>query len=98
MSDLSHGSSRVKINDPKHQRPCVIFIYSTGTLTETNIQYRSFLQIDCFSFSKYTANNNREPVGKSEGMKNAKITSVRRAKPLERIPQQTLSLGTLKWL
>lgn len=99
MSDLFHSSSQVKINDTKYQPPCIIYIlfhiYShrhkhTGGL---------FFNLIVFLFSKYTANNNnREPLGKSEAMKNAKVTSTGQALPSEGICQQTLSLGTLKWL
>lgn len=77
---------------------CALYIFIPHLRPQEQTYSRTFPQIDCFSFSKYTANNNnREPVGKSEGMKNARITYVRQAIPHERISQQTLSLGTLKW-
>lgn len=76
-----------------------LYIFIPHLCPQTQTYSRLLPQPDCFSFSKYTANNNhREPVGKKEGMKNAKIMSMRQATPRERIPQQTLSLGTLKWL
>lgn len=66
---------------------------------QTQTYRRPFLHPDYFLFSKYTANNNnREPLGRSEAMKNAKITSIGQALSHERIRQQTLSLGTLKCL
>lgn len=99
MSDLSCLSSQVKINDTKYQLPCITYIFIPHLRPRKQTYRRPFPQIDCFSFSKYTANNNnREPVGKSERMKNAEITFMRRAIPYERIPKQTLSLETLKWL
>lgn len=75
-----------------------LYIFTPHLRPQEQTYSRPFPQIDCFSFSKYTANNNnREPVGKSEGTKNARIIYVRQAIPHERIPQHTLPLGTLKW-
>lgn len=96
MSDLSHLSSQVKINDTKYQPPYMIYIYSTFLLPQTQTYRRPFPQPDCFSFSKYTANNNnREPLAKSQAMKNAEMTSTGQAICRERLRQDILSLGTL---
>lgn len=74
-------------------------VFIPHLLPQTQTYRRPFPQPDCFSFSKYTANNNnREPLGKSEAMKNAEMTSLGQAVRCGRLRQDTLSLGTPKWL
>lgn len=78
---------------------CALYIFIPHLCPQTQTHYRPFPQPDCLSFSKYTPNNNNsKPRGKSERVKNAEIPSMRQVIPSEGMPQQTLSIGTLKWL
>lgn len=97
MSDLSHFPSQVKINYTKSQPPGILHIFPTFMPIDANI--RKVSSSTCFLFSKYAANkNNRELVGKSEGMKNAesllgdKLCPGRATDPISGNSKMTVSL------